>query len=259
MAVTIILGHRGASADAPENSLAAFALARRQGADGIELDVRCTADGVVVVHHDATWGRSPAAVGLREGEAVAATDAADRPDGVPLLTEVLELAGRWPGAVLNVELKHEDGHGAAPGRSLRRDAPGADPIGELVGAVRRSLTGSAVVAQVLLSSFDAAVVAEAVRTMPAVPVGRLLAAPAAATVELAALAGAGCASVHPGAAAVDEAFVRRAHAAGLAVHAWTVDDPAEVVRLARLGVDGVITNVPAVAVAALRDAGLRPG
>ncbi|MEZ5265793.1 MAG: glycerophosphodiester phosphodiesterase family protein [Acidimicrobiales bacterium] len=52
--------------------------------------------------------------------------------------------------------------------------------------------------------------------------------------------------------------MRRAHAAGWPC-AWTVDDPAEVVRLARLGVDGVITNVPAVAVAALRDAGLRPG
>src|SRR5260370_6189299 len=93
MAVVAVLAHRGASAVAPENSLEAFCEARRLGADGVELDVRRSADGALVVHHDAEI----AGVGR-----VAALKVVDLPPVVPLLEPAIAACGDL---LVNIELK----------------------------------------------------------------------------------------------------------------------------------------------------------
>lgn len=101
----LIIGHRGASADAPENTLAAFAMAADQGADGVELDVRLAADGNVVVMHDATVARTTSgrgAVASLSTEQLRALDAG-MGQPVPTLDDVFQTFG--PTLLYNVELK----------------------------------------------------------------------------------------------------------------------------------------------------------
>ena len=89
-----VVAHRGASRAARENTLAAFDLASKLGADGIELDVRRTADGLMAVHHDAA---------LADGRLICDTTAADLPDHVPLLADALDACGDlW----VNIEIKN---------------------------------------------------------------------------------------------------------------------------------------------------------
>src|SRR5512132_273110 len=128
----LVLGHRGASADAPENTLAAFRLALEQGADGFELDVRRCATGEVVVGHDED-ARRVSGVALRAVDVGAWKGEAFRGERMPLLSEVLEA---FPRAVVNVELKSSGG-------DLR-----------LAGATARVLARGAAAGRVLVSSFD---------------------------------------------------------------------------------------------------------
>ena len=92
--VTMVLAHRGASATHTENTLDAFRAARDQGAHGIELDVRRTADGILVIHHDAL---------VDDGRAIGTTDYADLPDHLPTLGESLDVA---EGLCVNIEVKN---------------------------------------------------------------------------------------------------------------------------------------------------------
>jgi glycerophosphoryl diester phosphodiesterase len=235
----LVLGHRGASADAPENTIAAFRLARAQGADGVELDVRRCATGEVVVIHDED-ARRTAGAALRVAEApLAALRALDagtwkgerfRGERIPLLEEALEALA---GAVVNVELK---------GRDLR-----------LAGAAAEVIRRAGAARSVVVSSFDARLLAAFGAAAPEVPRGFLFEArwfwrarAAAAVAWLRPLA------VHPQAALVTAARMRRWRRAGLDVSAWTVDAPAEVRRLVALGVSALITNVPGEIVRLLR-------
>ena len=250
-----VLGHRGASADAPENSLAAFGLARAQGADGIELDVRLSADGIAVVHHDPTWGRAAGSATLA-GRVVADTTAAQRPVGVPTLAEVLALLDGWDGGLLNLELT-VDGPASAGRASAGRASAGRRAVAELVSAVQRELGVHRQHPALLVSSFDRDALEAAVQQLPDIPVGWLLDAGSVAGFSVADARSLGCAAVHPHWRAVDGDMVARAHGAGLAVYAWTVDDPVAQRRLAALGVEGIITNRPAEAIRTLWEAGLR--
>ena len=222
-----IFGHRGSSADAPENTLDAFALARAQGADGIELDVRRSADGALVLHHDAA---------LPDGRLVAATPAAELPTSVPTLAAALDEA---QGMVVNVEIKnlpHE---------------PDFDPDRALADRVVELLAARGGVDDVLVSSFDLATV-DRVRSLdPTVPTALLtfVEPTAARGVELAVERG--HVAVHPHDGTVDVDLVAAARAAGVDLNVWTVDDPERIRALAALGVAGIVTNVPAVALAAL--------
>jgi len=220
----LIIGHRGAAADAPENTLAAFALALEQGADGIELDVQLCADGVPVIIHDATVDRTCDGTG-RVGELTLAelrllTIANDQP--IPTLDDLFTALGRR--TLYNVELK-------ALGR-------GGDA---LAAAVARVIAAHGVAEQVLISSFSPFTLRAAQRHLPAgVPVAllreRRATRPAHALLRAAA--------DHPHHPLVDEALMAWARRRGLRVNAWTVDDPAEARRLLRLGVHGLITNRP---------------
>src|SRR5205085_6717601 len=124
----------GASAVCPENTVAAFVEARRQGADMVELDARLTADGVVVVHHD------PVVEGVGQ---VSQLDATDLPDWLPTLETALAACD---GMGVNVELKH-----------LPHE-PDFDPDHRISAAVVDVVRAAAMVDRVLLSSFDLAAV-----------------------------------------------------------------------------------------------------
>lgn len=240
----MVLGHRGASADAPENTLAAFRLAMEQGADGVELDVWRCGTGEVVVHHDADTARTSGAarrlsstsLGELRGLDVGAWKAGGfRGERIPLLAEVLEAL---PGAAVNVELKSS----GFPDLALAR-------------AVARVLGEARAGERCIVSSFDYALLAAFRLAAPAVPCGVLFAAnqpwrarEAVGTRLL------GPRAVHPEASLVTPERARRWAERGLAVNAWTVDEPEEVERLCRLGVAALITNRPAVARAALRKA-----
>ncbi len=239
-----MLGHRGASADAPENTLAAFRLAMAQGADGVELDVWRCRTGEVVVFHDEDARRisgSPLAIAgatLREIEALdVGSHRGERFRGerIPLLSEVLEAL---PGAVVDVELKS--------GRV-------ADP--RLALSVARILRERRAEDRVLVSSFDHWLLAAFRAAAPGIATGLLFeeapawrARLAVAEVLLRPRA------VHPPRALATPEAVRRWQRSGLAVNVWTLDAPEEVERLARLGVAGIISNVPGAAREAVRRA-----
>ncbi|HET9598432.1 MAG TPA: glycerophosphodiester phosphodiesterase family protein [Anaeromyxobacteraceae bacterium] len=239
----LILGHRGASRDAPENTLAAFRLALEQGADGVELDVWRCASGEVVVIHDAdtarTAPRGPRRLirrstwpELRTMDVGAWAGVHFAGERIPLLAEVLEAL---PSAVVNVELKSA-----------------GSPDVRLPLAAARVIAAARASERCVVSSFDPVLLAAFRAAAPRVRTGALFGADQAWRVrEAIGTRLVRAAAVHPERTLVDEPRVRGWRARGLAVHVWTVDAPAEVARLAALGVDALITNRPAVARAAL--------
>ena len=239
-----VIAHRGASATHPENTLEAFRAARDQGAGGIELDVRLSADGVLVVHHDAH---------LADGTLLRGLNAEQMPDWIPTLYEALEVAGdMW----VNVEIKNVP------------DEPDYDDEHHIsvavAGLVAATLAGdgSAISGdtvsgdtadgdRIIVSSFNVASV-ERIRTMDAgIPLALLVWGQANPASLIGRAEAHGFEAIHPHDILVDNNFVRRAHDAGLQVNVWTVDDPKRMVELAEFGVDGIITNAPDVAVEAL--------
>lgn len=220
----LIIGHRGASADAPENTLAAFALAVEQNADGIEFDVQLCADGAPVVMHDDTVDRTCDGVGrvadLTLAELRQLTIAQEH--AIPTLDEVFTTLGR--DALYNVELK----------------ALGLNDDG-LAAAVARCIIAHGLGDRVIVSSFSPFVVRGARRALPAaVPVAHLREHRLARLAHTFVPAEAD----HPARGLVDAALLAWARRRGLRVNVWTVDDPAEAARLVRLGVNGLITNRP---------------
>lgn len=222
MATTTLIAHRGASAHAPENTLAAFDLALEMGADVIELDIRVTADGALVVLHDATLLRT-----CDDPRAIADVTAAelrslDSPP--PLLDEVLSRYGCGTRYLLDLK------------------DPCA-PVERLVAeAVRRHAVGACVEVQ----TFCRRGLRRARDADPAVSLSQLYLpfVPAAAIrFDLARVARFANA-IGPESASVTAALVRAAHARGLRVQPYTVNDPAEAQRLLALGVDGLITDMP---------------
>lgn len=214
---TAVIAHRGASAHAPENTVAAFRKANELGADGVELDVRSTADGALAVVHDST---------LADGRHVADVTSADLPEGVCLLDAALAASS---GLLVNVEIKAD-----GPGGGLGMVGPVLEAVGAWGGAV-------------LVSSFDPATVDEVRRRDPSVPTAQLTFLLDRPPADVAGwVAARGHAAWHPYHATLDAEAVAAAHEAGLAVNTWTVDDPDRIALLVAWGVDAVVTNdVPA--------------
>lgn len=231
----LVLGHRGASAEAPENTLAAFRLALERGADGVELDAWRCSTGEVVVAHDEDTARTageslriPDAPlsALRTLDVGAWKGGAFRGERIPLLEEALEA---FPRAIVNVELKSRGG------RDLRLARAAAE-------AIARAGAGP----RVIVSSFDWRLLVAFRVAAPEVPVGLLFDGERAWRLRLAAaLRLLGPSAVHPDRRLVTPARARAWTARGLAVNVWTVDDPAEAAALAALGAAALITNVPA--------------
>ncbi|MBA2280220.1 MAG: glycerophosphodiester phosphodiesterase [Acidimicrobiia bacterium] len=212
--MTLVVAHRGASATRPENTIAAFRHAAALGADWVELDVHPTADGALAVHHDHD---------LADGRPVAAVEAADLPAAVPSLAAALDACA---GMGVNVEVKSDQEHPAQP------------PFLVAVVAACRDWGG-----EVLLSSFDPGALDALRHLAPDLATGQLTLAPdrpAADTVAW--IQGRGHRAWHPWWPVLDEAAVAAAHATGLVVNPWTVDEPDRIVELAGWGVDGIVTN-----------------
>ncbi len=228
-----ILGHRGASADAPENTLEAFKLAMEQGADGVELDVMRCGSGELVVCHDEWldrlahrhwevartpwWKLAKADVGTPLGFA---------PARMPTLEQVFDALPRR--AVMNVELKCD----AFDDRGL------SVAVAELVEA--RGLAD-----RVFLSSFNPLCLVRVARSHPALRRGLLLDPDRSLSRQLFGWAPVTAkTSIHPWSGHCTQARVARWHHAGLEVAAWTVDEPDAARRLRAMGVDWLITNRP---------------
>jgi len=238
----IILAHRGDKLHAPENTLPAFEQAIQKGADGVELDVKLTADGHVVVMHDSAVNRTTDG----RGHVAALTlDAIRRLDAgkwfnekfsgvkVPLLEEVFETVGR--DKLINIELKN-------------LFTPRDNLVLKVCDLIKRRNNQD----QILFSSFLPSNLKSAAQILPDTP-RALLALPG--------LAGAWARSfgfmfgdyqaLHLHTSSVSREQIQRAHRVKRRVHVWTVNTPEEILRLRHWGADGVITDDPAMAVRAL--------
>jgi glycerophosphoryl diester phosphodiesterase len=230
-----VLGHRGASAGAPENTLAAFRLALGDGADGVELDAwRCGSGEIVVIHDEDTARTCGERLAVPEAplQRLRALDAGAwkgerwRGERIPLLAEVLEAL---PGAVVNVELK------ARPGRP---DAALARTVAEVVASARAE-------ARVLVSSFDFGLLAAFRAAAPGVATGLLFEEAWHWRPRVAlAVRRLRPSSLHPDRRLCTPRRLAAWVASPRAVAPWTVDEPDEVARLARAGVAALICNGP---------------
>lgn len=216
-----IVGHRGASATHPENTIEAFLAAGEAGADGVELDVRRTEDDVLVVYHDAS---------LADGRLLRRTAAAELPPSIPTLAEALEAcADMW----VNIEIKNlpsDQDYDAEHGVSV---------------AVAAVVAAYGVNDRVLVSSFDMATLDRLRSVDPTIPTGWLVFSGSAPSQFVDRAAAHGHDAIHPHDVLVDPSFLRRSRSAGLSVNVWTVDDADRIRELAAWGVDGIITNDPA--------------
>jgi len=218
-----------------ENTLAAFTRAVTEGFGYLELDVRACADGVAVVHHDATLDRATDGTGpiaaLPAAEVVRARVGGREP--VPTLGEVF---AALPGTRMTIELKTPAVVDPVLEEIERADAwhrvcLGSFDDARLAAARRRAgprlLTSLGMSAAVRLRArawLDALVRP----VSPPPPAGRVAHLPRR----------------YKSLTVIDAGLVRTAHRAGLEVHAWTVDEPAEMARLLALGVDGLLSDRP---------------
>lgn len=240
----VVFAHRGASAHAPENTLAAFSLALAKGAPAIELDVKLTTDGKVFVHHDLTLDRTTSGTGSikkRKWEELSHLDAGSHfgaafsAERIPLLEQVFETVGRK--LLINIELTNY----ATPTDSL---------VDHVVDLVKRHDLQD----WVIFSSFHPFNLARVGRLLPGSFRGMLAfegnmggwargafgrwAAPQA---------------LHPYLKDVSQQLVEAEHARQRKVNIWTVNDPADMRRLFSWGVDGIFTDDPSLALTTLAE------
>lgn len=219
-----VIAHRGASAAAPENTIEAFHLARDLGADWVELDARRTADGQVIVHHDAT---------LPDGRVIVELARADLPTSVCDLADALDACA---GMKVNIEVKNWP------------DDPDFDETEQVARYVVGLVQERGQQADVLVSCFHYPTVQLVHELDPSIATAFLHIVSDVPWAELARRARAdGHTALHPWDGMVDAELIAAAKANGLEVNVWTVDDPARMAELIALGVDGLCTNVPDIA------------
>lgn len=245
----MVVAHRGASVEQPENTIAAFEAAIDAGADAVEFDVRLTADGVPVVMHDADVSRTTDGHGLVSTLTLEAVrglrivgPGGDTVD-VPTLEEALGcLSGR---AAADIELKNE------------RNEPGYDPLGApALAPTLEALDRTAFTGPVLLSSFDEPTLVRARSLRPDVPTGLLAEAGRDVASALEAATDGHHGWVLPFVGQVLDAgpgFPARVHRAGLRLGVWIADDEEMARTLFSWGTDAVATNDPR-AIVPVRDA-----
>lgn len=230
----IVIAHRGHSSAAPENTLAAVAAAISAGAGAVEIDVQLTGDRVPVVIHDTELDRTTAATGPVPGTTAAALAGVDAGswfapefagEPVPLLVDVLDVLTVADDVDLLLEVK-----GAWTPEDVRLVT---DPIAE------RGL-GARVVAQ----SFSVATVAALASVAPWLRRGLLVTEVGEGTLDLCRELGVSACNPHGQALRDNPWLVAEAHAAGLTVAPWTLNEPEQWAAAQELGVDGIITDRP---------------
>jgi glycerophosphoryl diester phosphodiesterase len=233
----IAFAHRGGASDVPENTMPAFNYAVDLGYRYVETDVHVTADGVLVAFHDndlrRTCGRDGRISDLPWSEVRTAMVGGEAP--IPLLEDLL---GTWPELRVNIDCKTD---AAVPA---------------LVSALRRTNS----IDRVAIGAFSDARLrrlrrelgTEACTTLGPAGVAELKFGRRRSFAAMAAQV-----PVKQGPlTVVNHAFVRKAHALGLAVHVWTIDDAAEMHRLLDMGVDGLMTDRPVVLKQVFEERGL---
>jgi len=227
-----VFAHRGASAHAPENTLAAFRLAQQSRADGIEFDIHLTKDQQIVVIHDEDVARTTNGQGKVQNLTLEEIRRLDAGQGekVPTLTEVLDMIGDQ--MYINIELK---GFGGAAARLPEK----------CVTLVKAHQLGS----KVIYSSFNPPLLIRIRRHAPEAKLGLLMLAGQSGTVvRLIFSPWVRPWSLHPDYSSVTQSFLQRANHQGLGVITWTVNHPEEMLRLFSIGIQGIITDDPVQAI-----------
>jgi glycerophosphoryl diester phosphodiesterase len=218
----LLLGHRGVRGERPENTLAAFELALESGLDGIECDVQRTADGELILFHDfEIQGKKVNTLKYHHLKSI--------DPRIPKVSELLDLARRYPGTLLNLELKSE---------TLRTDGLERD----ILHLVRHYGLEN----RIIISSFNPVSLLRVRLRNPTVRTGLLYSpdmgwwgkdARLAAWLHVDAL--------HPYFETVTPQMLSSAHRRGLAVNTWTVNDEMRISSLCSLNVDAIIGDSPA--------------
>ena len=241
-----MVAHRGASAAEPENTVSAFEAAVRAGADVVELDVRLTADGVPVVLHDAdvaaaTGGSGPVhTMPLGEVKRLDASRGRPGRHEIPTLGEALEAIGTADGVAADLEIKNIPGEDAFD-----------SPREAILEATLRTLEEVGFPGPVLISSFNWLTIERSKQLAPAIPTGFLTISAIDPRAALVYVRQHGHDFVLPQADALVDAgepFVAEAHAEGIRVGTWTVDEEDTIETLFGWGVDAVASNRPDLAV-----------
>ena len=226
----LVIAHRGASGERPENTLGAFERAIELHADMIETDLHLTRDGVVVIHHDASLARLGARGEIRDHTAaeLSGLDAARGEGPVERIPTLLDLLDRFGSRMqFNLELK-----------------TGEDAAYEGIEAKVLAAVGErGLLSRMLFSCFDDPVL-ERLRSANSRARLAVLVSPRKPSQVLDRAARVGAEAVNPHISLVDRPFVDAAHAVGLRVYPYTANEPSEMARLADCGVDGIITNFP---------------
>jgi glycerophosphoryl diester phosphodiesterase len=226
-AVVLVIGHRGAPRLARENTVESFVAAIATGAGGIELDVRRTNDGVLVVHHDPV---------LDDGRTIVECACADLPEHVAQLALALDACR---GAIVDVEIKNLPGE------------PDFDPTDRVADALIDLLTSRSEPPDTwLISSFRRETIDRCHAIDSSIPTGWLTIG-SVTDDDIAWATTAGHSAVHPWDPCVDRGLIERCHAAGLQVNTWTCNDVARALELASWDIDGICTDVPDILVDAL--------
>lgn len=200
------------------------------GADAVELDVRRSADGHLVVHHDPR---------LADGRNIVGTTRRELPDDLPSLDAALDAClGMW----VNVEIKNDP------------NEPDFDPSDSVAFEVAAALVGRGDPHRYLVSSFRRETIDALRRATELVPTAWLtigIPEPDTAAVLDSLVADGHCA-LHPWVATLSREVIDECHERGLGVNTWTCDDPQRMAELVSWGIDGICTNVPDVAIDVLR-------
>jgi glycerophosphoryl diester phosphodiesterase len=229
------LGHRGASYDAPENTLPAFRLAAEMGADGVELDVQLSQDGEVVIIHDFHLDKTTTGTGLVKAKTLAELKrldagshfgAAFAQTPMPTLTELFMAMG--PVLLYNIELKT---------MSIRDEGLEAEVI--------RLIEDHNLQSRTMLSSFNPLALSRAYRVNPNIKRGLLWAPNLPPHLRWQLFRRAARPDMfHPHWQAVSATMLAKEHQQGHLVNVWTCNDPQAMANLIKMGVDSIMTDRP---------------
>ncbi len=229
----MVIGHRGAAGEAPENTLASFELALEQGVNAIELDVHLSRDGQIVVCHDPALDRTTNGSGriyelssaeIKRFDAGSWFAAQFQGETVPLLDEVFDLVPE--SIVINVEIKYSYD-------------------GRMEKALLDFLCSKNRLENAVISSFDHKCLKRAKQLEPKVNIGLLYAANLADHSGYARSLGVEVYSLHPHHYLLDAKDVAAVQAEGLLIFPYTVNSLQDMTRMVQFGVSGIITDFPA--------------
>lgn len=236
--IPTIFAHRGSSSEAPENTLAAFEQAVKLGAHAVELDAQLTRDGHVVVIHDHSVDRTTDGSGLvrelqlselKKLDAGSHFNETYRDERIPTLDEVFEAVGQK--ILINVELKND-----------------ATPFDDLPIKVAQIVKQHNLQPRVLFSSFNPLALRKIKRQLPESACGFLVFPGLhGGIIKFLGSMIVRCEALHPDVRSVSPTLIQRLHKAGQRIHVYTVNEPVEMHKLFELGVDGVFTDKPKMA------------